>query len=29
VPEDFARQALNRVAHKLPVRCKMVKRGIR
>jgi large subunit ribosomal protein L16 len=29
VPEDFARQAMNRVAHKLPVRCKFVKRGIR
>jgi large subunit ribosomal protein L16 len=29
VPEDFARQALNRVGHKLPVRCRFVKRGIR
>ena len=29
VPEDFARQALNRVSHKLPVRCKFVKRGVR
>ena len=27
VPEDFARQALNRVAHKMPVRCRFVKRG--
>ncbi len=27
VPEEFARQALNRVAHKMPVRCKFVKRG--
>ena len=26
VPEDFAKQALNRVAHKMPVRCKLVKR---
>ena len=26
-PEDFARQALNRMAHKLPVLCRMVKRG--
>jgi len=29
VPEEVAQQALNRVAHKLPVRCKFVKRGIR
>jgi len=27
VPEDCARQALNRVAHKMPVRCRFVKRG--
>jgi large subunit ribosomal protein L16 len=27
VPEQFAKQALNRVAHKLPVRCRFVKRG--
>ena len=27
VPEDFARQALNRVTHKMPVRCRFVKRG--
>ncbi|MHC4473084.1 MAG: 50S ribosomal protein L16 [Planctomycetota bacterium] len=26
VPEDFAKQALNRVAHKMPVRTKFVKR---
>ena len=29
VPEGFAQQALIRVAHKLPVRCRFVKRGIR
>jgi large subunit ribosomal protein L16 len=29
VPEDFAKQALNRVTHKMPVRCKFVKRGVR
>ena len=28
-PEDFAKQALNRVAHKLPIRTKFVKRGVR
>lgn len=27
VPEAFAKQALNRVAHKLPVRSRFVKRG--
>ena len=26
VPEDFARQALSRTAHKMPVRCKFVRR---
>ena len=26
VPEDFAQQALNRVAHKMPIRCKFVER---
>ena len=26
VSEDFAKQALNRVSHKMPVRCKLVKR---
>jgi large subunit ribosomal protein L16 len=26
VPEDFAKQALNRVAHKMPVPCKFVER---
>lgn len=29
VPEESARVALNRVAHKLPVRCRMVKRRAR
>ena len=27
VPEDFARQAMSRMAHKMPVPCRMVKRG--
>ena len=27
VPLDFAKQALNRIAHKLPVRCRLVARG--
>ena len=26
VPEDLAKEALNRVAHKMPVRCRFVKR---
>ena len=26
VPEDFARQALNRIAHKMPVNVRMVNR---
>ena len=26
VPEDVAKQALNRVAHKMPIRCRFVKR---
>ena len=29
VPEDFAKQAFNRVTHKMPVRCRFVKRGLR
>jgi large subunit ribosomal protein L16 len=29
VPEDFAKQALNRVAHKMPLRCRFVRRGVR
>ena len=29
VPEGFAQQALNRISHKLPVRCRFVKRGNR
>lgn len=29
VPEDFAKRALNRVTHKMPIRCRFVKRGIR
>ena len=27
VPEDFAKQAMSRMAHKMPVQCRMVKRG--
>ena len=27
VPEDVARQVLNRMAHKMPIRCRMAKRG--
>ena len=29
VPQEFAREALNRVSHKMPVLCKFVKRGHR
>lgn len=29
LPEDVARQALNRIAHKLPIRCRLVMRRIR
>ncbi|MEN8148258.1 MAG: 50S ribosomal protein L16 [Planctomycetota bacterium] len=29
VPEDFAKQAMNRMAHKLPILCRFVKRGAR
>ena len=29
VPEDFARQAMSRMAHKMPVACRMVRRSHR
>jgi len=29
VPEDFARLAMSRMAHKMPTLCRMVKRGMR